>query len=290
MPCHHPLRAWRTNSGEVRLNREAPDAAPLALPCGGCLGCRQARAKEWTLRCHLEQQEHRHTAFATLTYSEDNLPDFGSLQPDHLTDFIKRYRERIRKHELKSKATRPLRIRFFASGEYGETTARPHYHAILFGTKAAEHSSLIEETWQLGNTRVENITPARIPYCAGYTSKKIGYKMHPQRRTDPDTGELLYEWQPPFIRMSRNPGIGGDARVHTSSWRAYAILNGQHMPVPKYYHEAWKRTATAQMLEELEYERQQRRATKSPVTPELLAAAEAYARKEQELKGARRRI
>lgn len=284
------MRAWRTASGEVRLNRAIPDAAPLALPCGGCLGCRQARAKEWTLRCTMEQQQHDKTAFATLTYSEEKQPDFGTLQPDHLSDFIKRFRERIRKEELRRKAARPLGIRWFGSGEYGETTARPHYHAILFGANAKQHATLIEETWGLGHTRVEPVTPARTAYCAGYTSKKIGFKMQPQRRVDAETGELLHEWHPPFIRMSRNPGIGGDARTYTQSWRAYAILNGQHMPVPKYYHEAWKRTATAQMLEELEYERQQRRATKSPTTPETLRASEAIAKKQQELIGAGRRL
>lgn len=185
------------------------------------------------------------------------------------------------------------RIRFFASGEYGEKTARPHYHAIIYGASQRD-AQLIEDTWAMGHVRTESVSPARIAYTAGYTSKKIGFKQEKRERmtVDPETGEVLaeYLWQPPFIQMSRRPGIGGDARQHKESWRAYAIHNGSQIPVPKFYHEAWKQTATAQMIEDLEYERQQNRVKKSPITPETLKGAELVAIGKQEMKASRRRL
>lgn len=274
MACHHPIRAWRTNSGNVLLNRAIPDAAPLALPCGGCLGCRTAAAKEWALRCQLELHQHTQTGFTTLTYSDDNVP--LTLQKRDLQLFLKR---------LRKAAARP--IRFFASGEYGETTGRPHYHAILYGINANENT-LVQNTWAQGHTYTTSVNPARIAYCAGYTSKKIGYKQGPRERVDPDTGEC-YDWQPPFIQMSRRPGIGGEARQYANSWRAYAIQNGTHMPVPKFLHKAWEAQATSDELAQLEYEKQQHRQGKPNTTTETLKAAELIAVAQQRIKADKRK-
>jgi hypothetical protein len=277
MPCHHPIRAWRTDSGDVRLNKEVPDAAPLALPCGGCLGCRTSAAKAWALRCQLELQQHRNAVFTTLTYDPQHEP--VTLEKRHLQLWLKRVRKALG-------TARP--IRFFASGEYGEKRGRPHYHALVFGA-AQNDAQLLDAAWGMGHTRTERITPARIAYTAGYVNKKIGYKLEAGERVDPETGEV-YEWQPPFIQMSRRPGIGGSAREHTQSWRAYAVQNGTKMPVPRFYHEAWKRTATAEMIEQLEYERQQSRATKPTVTRAYLDAAEAIAKSKAALTADRRKL
>lgn len=286
MACHHPIRGWRTTGGAVQLNRQAPDAEPLHLPCGGCLGCRTAAAKAWALRCHLELGQHSSAVFTTLTYDDAHCPP--TLNREHLQKFLKRLRKRH--GASKSRAAAALqRIRFFASGEYGETTARPHYHAILFGASVLTHADLINAAWGMGHTRTEGVTPARIAYCAGYTSKKIGFKRERGERVDPETGEV-YEWEPPFIQMSRRPGIGGHAREHTQSWRSYAIHNGQHLPVPRFYHEAWKNTATAHEIERLEYEKQQHRQGKQPITYERLAAEERIAEAKQAIKADKRKL
>lgn len=281
MACHHPIRAWRTTNGNVLLNREAPDAEPLALPCGGCLGCRTSAAKAWALRCHLELHEHRSAVFSTLTYDEAHEPP--TLQKQHLAAFLKRLRTTARR-----KTADPLaRIRFFACGEYGETTGRPHYHAILYGLSKNDEQ-LIQDTWQQGHTKTDVVTPARIAYCAGYTSKKLGYRFDRNKeRVDPDTGEV-YEWQNPFLQMSRNPGIGGTARKYTESWRAYAVLNGQKQPVPKYLHEAWKAAATTDDIAQLAYEKQQHQQGKH-ITKASIQAAEQIAAAKQRMKQETRR-
>lgn len=245
----------------------------LAIPCGKCLGCRMAKAREWALRCHLEQQDHEEASFATLTYNDKSLPP--TLEKRHLQLWLKRIR----------KALGPARpIRFFASGEYGEQTARPHYHAILYGIDEYDRE-LVEQTWGLGNTRLEQLTPARISYCAGYTAKKIGFPGQRREQIDYSTGEV-YTWQPPFIQMSRRPGIGGNARRHINSWRLYAIHNGTRMPVPRFLHEAWKKQATEEQIEQLEIEKKTLRRYNTPLTRQ---AAEKIAEKTHELQTLKRK-
>lgn len=272
MPCFHPLPAWRTKSGEIILHKEQPDSIHLRLPCGGCLGCRSNRAQAWALRCQLETQRHTSTVFTTLTYDDEHLP--LTLQERDVQLWLKR----LRKHTNTQQA-----IRYFYSGEYGERTQRPHYHAILYGLSQA-HGGLVESTWGHGHTRTEPITPARIAYTAGYCQKKIDYKHNTHERVDPLTGEV-YIWQPPYIQMSK--GIGGDARKWAQSWRLYAVKDGHKMPVPRYLHEAWKAQATVQQQEDLLYEKSLLPHTDT--SPERLQAAEKIMQKQQQLTAERRK-
>ena len=243
MACYHPLEAWRT-SGGIQLGKEARDGQPLRLPCGGCIGCRYDKARHWAVRCTLELEQHRRAAFTTLTYDEKTVP--ATLDRRHLQLWLKRLRKA-------SGPTRPLR--FFASGEYGETNHRPHFHAILYGL-GEEDDDLINSTWGKGFTYTKDVTPAAIAYVAGYCSKKIGFKAERSERIDPETGEV-YTWEPPFVQMSRRPGIGAHAKQWPQSWRQFAIHNGRRVPVPRYLHEAWKAVATADDVAALEYEKQQ---------------------------------
>lgn len=273
VPCFHPLRAWRTQEGQVRLGRELPDSTLLRLPCGGCLGCRTARAKAWALRCQLELQQHPSAVFTTLTYDDDHLP--ATLEKRHVQLWLKRLRKETDR-----------RIRFFASGEYGESNERPHYHAIVYGLQL-QHRDVIERTWGAGLTHTVNVSAGAIAYVAGYTSKKIGYKLQEREAVDPSTGEV-FTWQPPFIQMSRKPGIGGHARQYAESWRLYAVMNGYKMPVPRFLHEAWKNQATPEQQEDLIYEKSQLASRDTSET--RLRAAEKIAIAKQSLQGDSRKL
>lgn len=271
MACFHPLRAWRTPSGNVVLNQlEGADYTPLRLPCGGCLGCRLAYAQAWALRCQLELQRHEHAVFTTLTYDDAHVPVTLPKPSEAVPLWVKR----LRKHKgAKS-------VRFYASAEYGERTNRPHFHALLYGMSEND-AQLIEEKWPFGHTRTERITPARIAYTAGYCHKKTDYKHIRHERVDPATGEV-YMWEPPYKLMSRNPGIGGHARAWLNSWRLYAIKDGHKMAVPRYLHEAWKLQATAQEKENLENEKL-KLSLVTDSTPYTLNAAKKIKEKQQEI-------
>lgn len=275
MACFHPLRAWRDAQGKTSLRREMKDSTQLQLPCGGCLGCRQDKARGWALRCHLELEQHRHAVFTTLTYDDAHLPP--TLQRRDLQLFLKRLR----------KGTRGSRIRFFASGEYGEERHRPHYHALLYGISELE-ADRVDAAWQKGFTKTVAVTPAAIAYVAGYCSKKLGWRMAREERVWPETGEV-YTWEPPFIQMSRRPGIGGHARQWPQSWRSYAVHGGHRIPVPRFLHESWKATAGPDEIARLEMEREKERLLRD-TSKERREAAELIAIARQRLKGSRRRL
>ena len=82
------------------------------------MACRQNRARSWSFRCLAELQGTT-ALFLTITYDDENNP--GYLLKKDLQDFHKRLR----------KAFGPFR--FYACGEYGDTTHRPHYHGIYYG-------------------------------------------------------------------------------------------------------------------------------------------------------------
>lgn len=284
MPCNFPMAAWQTQDKDGKKRIHLSKARPiethleeLLLPCQKCQGCRHDKARDWALRCHLEGQQHRHTVFVTLTYDEQRLPP--TLQKRDLQLWLKRFRKELG-------PARP--IRFFASGEYGEQFHRPHYHALVYGA-SQEDRRIVEKTWGMGRTSCEQVTAERIAYCAGYTQNKIADTPHTAHdRVDPDTGEL-YRWQPPFIQMSRRPGIGGQARKHTQSWEHYAIHNGSKMRVPRFYHEAWKAHATEEQVAANKIQRKQK-AQEQVMTLKMLAANEAIAVAKQALKACTRTL
>lgn len=237
-----------------------------------------ARAREWSLRCSLELQLHDKAAWTTLTYDEEALPP--TLRKPDLSGWLKRFR----------KAMGPTRIRFFGSGEYGEQNGRPHYHVLLYGADPVKDRDTITETWGQGRTFTVQVTPANIAYTAGYTAKKIGFKKEAAtERVDPETGEV-YHWEPPFILMSRRPGIGGEARKYTESWRMYAVHNGTRMPVPRFLHDAWREKANPEQVERLLYEKQQIALERDAVTKSSIEAGERIEMRKQELRGSKRQL
>lgn len=162
----------------------------VPVGCGQCLPCRINRRRVWTARQVLESFGHRACSFVTLTYDQEHLPEDGSLDPKHLQDFMKRLR---RRHE-------PNKVRFFAVGEYGDKSFRPHYHASLFGLGEAE-AWKVKESWTKGFSMVASFNETTAQYVAGYTTKKMTALGDPR----------LKGRKPEFARMSNRPGIGAAA-------------------------------------------------------------------------------
>lgn len=153
----------------------------------------------------LESYKHAKNAFVTLTYNDENLPKGGHLVPKDLQKFFKRLRyfssnPRVHSNDPQSDEGKNLPIRYFACGEYGDTSWRPHYHAAVFGL-GPEDSELINEAWGLGFTFTGDLTRDSAQYVAGYVTKKMTQALDPR----------LNGLHPEFARMSLRPGIGASA-------------------------------------------------------------------------------
>lgn len=161
----------------------------IFCPCGKCLACSISRRRKWTLRIYLESLLWRYQVFATLTYSNETIPKDFNLRPRDLTLFFKRLRKNLK----------GAKIRYFACGEYGSQTKRPHYHAIIFGLNAVDHTRLISDSWGLGHCVVKPAHKDNMEYVAGYCTKKYtGYYE------DLKSGRIVRE----FTRSSRRPALG----------------------------------------------------------------------------------
>lgn len=162
--------------------------AATPFGCGQCLPCRLNKSREWTARLLLENSTSADSAFLTLTYNDDHIHKQGYLVPEDLTKFIKRYR---RKNE-------PTKIRYFAVGEYGTATWRPHYHLAVFGDNELFNHTL-ESIWGKGFTQAGDFSQHTAKYITGYIAKKLS------REYNCFLGEKPKE----FMRCStHNGGIG----------------------------------------------------------------------------------
>lgn len=174
--------------------------------CGQCIPCRVKRRRLWTIRLLLEARVHLVPSwFVTLTYSEEHVPQNGSVDPKHLQDFLKRIRY----------YARVPRVRFYGVGEYGDLTLRPHYHVVLYGLPIPMHNPdpsavcqcIICKSWTFGVAHVGELTKESAAYTCKHFTKG--------RRVVRDGSVALPAGQKPrhpeFARMSRRPGIAADA-------------------------------------------------------------------------------
>ena len=227
-----------------------------------CSGCRERHAAEWATRCIHEAALHDDNSFVTLTYRDEELPAGAGLDLSHLQKFLKRLRKRTGR-----------RFRYYACGEYGENTDRPHYHALLFGLDfpdreiffrnhqgdAVYTSQLLDDIWQLGHCTIGEVTPQSCGYTARYVMKKWKNindgpeNFHPKYlQWDPETGEILKDNRVEFSVMSRGSGHsdpdprfrGGIGKAWFDKYKAdvfphdYVVRDGKKLPVPARYS-AW---------------------------------------------------
>lgn len=241
MSCKHPILAIdlgvKTNKdGEVVRNIKLAPIRPdwsyktykekygdslLCLPCGHCYGCAKDYSREWASRIILETQDHNANCFITLTYDESNVPDKPLKRDFQL--FMKRLR----------KFFGDKRIRYFACGECGDKSGRPHYHAILFGLDFDDkvflqrsksglfiyRSPTLEQLWPYGISSIGDVSVQSAQYVAKYSMKK--------KLSGVDTGE--------FVLMSRKPGIGASHYDEKFYYSDKVYVSGQSFKVPRYF-------------------------------------------------------
>lgn len=224
MSCYHPLIAVPAGvdqdgkkhmrivhpKGRFELldfKKFVPDGT--LVPCGKCIGCRLDYSRRWADRMMMELCDNPKAMFLTLTYDDLEVP----VTYDGVLTLCKRdlqlFMKRLRKNYP------DIKFRYFASGEYGDVTHRPHYHMILYGISLDDFTikqiigynnlkqpyfsvpSLLK-IWSKGHILCTDVSYETCAYVARYVSKKA------QVHYDPSD----YGAQPEFSLMSRRPGIG----------------------------------------------------------------------------------
>ncbi|UPW40921.1 replication initiator protein [Sigmofec virus UA08Rod_6120] len=218
------------------------------IPCGKCIGCRLAYSRQWADRIMLESTLYREEDcyFFTVTYDDAHLPPlqrcidkrtgeifyFFPLLKRDLQLFLKNLRTRYyRLYGVR------LNLRYFACGEFGDKTNRPHFHLCvmnlpLFDLRVSEmfcqkrdgrkigvlyESDFINSCWMdsksktcKGGIAIGRLTWASAAYVARYIFKKQLGKSRGMPEfvfQDAHTGSDL-KFQDQFTCMSLKPGIG----------------------------------------------------------------------------------
>lgn len=193
----------------------------ITIPCGQCIGCRIDKSREWANRMMLELPYSTSAYFVTLTYNDENLPRrlyrSQEYEDEWSGEILESYSLDKRDLQLFNKRLRKRYgngIRFYAAGEYGSKSLRPHYHAIYFNLPLSDlvpfkrssegfmyyRSATLEKLWKKGFVMVTDVTWQTCAYVARYVTKK---------RTGKDSEFYNYfNIEPEFSIMSRKPGLG----------------------------------------------------------------------------------
>lgn len=144
----------------------------VLVPCGKCQKCTARRISGWSVRLMEQEKNCTSAAFITLTYSTQHVPisshGFMTLtkgKQSCLTLFFKKLRKAHGKIS---------NIKYYASGEYGGRTNRPHYHIILFNAR----SELLQPAWAKGEIHYGTVSDASVGYTLKYISKPKNYAKH----------------------------------------------------------------------------------------------------------------
>lgn len=209
------------------------------IPCGQCFGCRMQYSRIWANRLMLEAKTSLNCWFVTLTYDDEHIPiseyvdkETGSIEKCftlNKRDLVL-FNKRLRKEFGEG-------IRFYAAGEYGGKTFRPHYHIIYFNLPFADlryprsdfscvdpvsrkhifipgrnepvrskkgfHVYVSDRLYQLWPQGFHTVQPVNWKTCA-YVAR---YCMKKQKGASASIYEEM-NIEPEFSLMSRRPGIG----------------------------------------------------------------------------------
>lgn len=215
------------------------EKATLLVPCGRCAWCRKRKQDEWFVRFKDESHNLPVVRFLTLTNDDAhlksnyvnldtgqffrNLPDLPLGLDSHViksptNDYrdLQLYFKRVRKAYLKP-------MKYFAVGEYGSDSERPHFHALVFGSDSFD--SILVDKWNNGEVVDVPANDGSFRYVTKYLLK--GSNVPPLS-------------SPNKILCSKNPGIGKEM---SEAYIRYMDINDvpvmvtgkTAVPIPRYY-------------------------------------------------------
>lgn len=257
----------------------------MEIACGQCVGCRLSKAGQWATRITHQAREHELSTFLTLTYSNHFLPYPPSLDHTHVQLFMKRLREYHRYNNPGAP-----KIKFFACGEYGGNTRRPHYHLIVFGLDFADKrkhtkgkrgdqiyvSKKLDELWGMGFCWIGSVTHLSAGYCARYSLKKVNGELADEHYlwSDPVTGEV-FTLKKEYLACSKGLGLAHFMEHQEAMYlRDSCIIDGKETTVPSYYDRKLGELNPERLAEVKERRKQKALLRAADSTPERLAVRE----------------
>lgn len=280
MSCYHPIEAWDYTDqldlfGPRQISMKGPhdlddrkkmirQGRRLLLPCRKCVGCRLDKSREWANRVVMEQLYHQESWFLTLTYDDEHLPPAYPVDPAtgeilsvHATlvkDDLQKFFKRLRKNSKQE-------LRYFASGEYGSQTYRPHYHCLIFGLHLDDLkpikqnfsgdqyyiSDFISKCWPFGIHILGQVTWNSAAYVARYTMKKA---THGYTKEYYEKAGIQSEFQ----TMSLRPAIGRrfyddhPDLFEYSTFNVTTMYGGLKMSPPEYFRKLHKKDRPLDVL------------------------------------------
>lgn len=260
MRCRSPRTVGFKSDGKTicwSKKEYSKEFATFQLPCGKCLECRLDYARQWAIRCVHEAAMHEKNSFITLTY-DPKIKNPTRLDYRDFQLFMKKLRKLTDK-----------KIGFFTTGEYGDETKRPHWHAIIFGWEPPDQkylysndrgdkiytSQTLDKTWSYGNTQTGAVTFESAGYCARYAAKKLchgqdqNHDYHPISKKS-SKHAIGKAWLEKYWRDAFNTGeiilLHSDNTVSRSSIpRYYEKWLKQHQP------DAWLKYTTETKLKKM---------------------------------------
>lgn len=231
---------------QIRVKQK--DGTYADVPCGRCGFCLSNKRKEWSFRLQKEARQHENTLFVTLTYSDSNirtLDDINTITGECRTfqvldkNDLRKFMKRIRKEHDKYSDSK---IKYYAVGEYGSKSNRPHYHALIFGL---DPRVVISEKWHLGLVDVGSVTMDSIDYITKYCINRHDFKHY-----------LV----PPFTSISNGIGLKHLEENYEHYKKAETVRGGRgyRQKMPRYYQDKmqnnrWtKKISSAKKLVEFE--------------------------------------
>lgn len=237
MACLGPITAFyakdKNPSGKRSLvfdKKASHSGIPVEIRCGQCINCRIQTATDNAVRCYHEAKSHDVSSFVTLTYDDAHLPEDGGLDHRDFQLFMKRLR-----------AKSDFKFKYVMCGEYGETTHRAHYHALLFGCDFSDRkkfrvtprgdtlftSELLNDTWQKGHCTVGEVTFESCRYVTGYVLNKV---------TGRKAADYYMGRRPDYVVWGNGISLDYFNKFGPGNYPGdFIVLDGKKVKIPRYY-------------------------------------------------------
>ena len=119
-------------------------------------------------------------------------------------------------------STKP--IKYYAVGEYGSKTFRPHYHAIIFNLEPSTVNAL-NQIWGLGHVGIGTAEIASVHYTTKYVIQ-------------PTAKDLWEPMAPPFSLISKGMGkayLDSNGFHHKKALQNFVVGHRGTARLPRYY-------------------------------------------------------